>query len=129
MPKQTEEEDAALKQGINEKTGQVSKEVKELVFKFEEPLWYLQRASEQEPCDWQLDLPAGPELTLSHLQKTCDCVASPLIISYIIGMTIERSATEVLLDNCEELDADQRSGLLVSIKELPEENSVDAPIG
>ena len=163
MPKLTDEEDAAPKQGISEKTGQVSKEVRELVFNFEEPLRYLQRASEVETCDWRLDLPAGPELTLPHLQKAMelrsiallrarihfenddshgaladtlaplklarDCGASPLIISYIIGMTIDKSATEVLLDNWGELDADQRSGLRAAITELLEENSFDAAIG
>ncbi len=163
MPKLTDGEDAAPKQGISEKTGQGSKEVRELVFNFEEPLRSLQRASEVEPCDWQLDLPAGPELTLPHLQKAMelrsiallrakirfenddshgaladtlatfklarDCGASPLIISYIIGMAIEKSATEVLLDNWGELDADQRSGLRAAITEPPQENSVDAAIG
>ncbi len=142
---------------LNDATGSVTSPLSDdlipVVDAWRTALDELHRARAVAPCDWQLDVEAGPRLLLSHLQKARelsrvalvrarlrfaagesdaavsdvldvfklarDCGSSPILISWLVDVAIEKMATDVLAEHLPLLTPEQLTRLESALLELP----------
>ncbi|ADG69597.1 hypothetical protein Plim_3785 [Planctopirus limnophila DSM 3776] len=69
IPNLTEEQKKVLEAAISSDEAPVSDQLKPIFAQYRIALHEMQRARQVTPCDWQLDMSAGPELLLPHVQK------------------------------------------------------------
>lgn len=162
LPTLKEEQRKTLDAATSSTEAPLSDELKPIVDQFRVALHELHRARNVAPCDWQLDMDAGPELRMPHLQKARelsriallrarqrfaagendaalsdilavfkmarDCSASPILISLLVDMAIEKSATEVLAGHLPLLKPAQLDQLATDLQRLPEPTDVATAI-
>ncbi len=69
IPNLTEEQKKVLEAAISSDEAPVSDQLKRIFAQYRIALHEMHRARQVTPCDWQLDMSAGPELLLPHVQK------------------------------------------------------------
>ena len=72
MPELTEEESKLYGEAVAGKVAASAPELQPILARFSTALAEMYRAGTVKPCDWNLDINAGPALLLPHLQKARD---------------------------------------------------------
>jgi hypothetical protein len=72
MPELTEEESKLYGEAVAGKVAASAPELQPILARFSTALAEMYRAGTVKPCDWNLDINAGPGLLLPHLQKARD---------------------------------------------------------
>jgi hypothetical protein len=72
MPELTEEESKLYGEAVAGKVAASAPELQPILARFSTALSEMYRAGTVKPCDWNLDINAGPGLLLPHLQKARD---------------------------------------------------------
>ena len=72
FPSLNDEEKKLLKMAIPTDTARLSDELVPIVARYGRAMHELHRARTVVPCDWQLDMAAGPELILPHVDKAIE---------------------------------------------------------
>lgn len=153
FPTLTADETKLLADAASSTSSPRSEALAPLVARWRTSLHELHRARAVAPCDWQLDVEAGPSLLLSHLQKARelsrvalvrarlrfaagetdaavsdvldvfklarDCGSSPILISWLVDVAIEKMATDVLAAHIPLLKPEQLTQLETALLALP----------
>lgn len=158
MPTLKDDQRKVLETATGSMTAALNDELKPIVAQYRVSLHEMHRAAAVNVCDWQLDIDAGPELLLPHLQKARelsrvallrarqrfamgdheaalrdvlavmrmgrDCGVSPILISYLVNVAIEKMATDVLAFHLPQLTNEQLDHVARSLSQLPATCSV-----
>lgn len=153
MPTLKDEQKKVLDAAVGSLNSPLNDDLKPIVAQFRVSLHEMHRATAVSACDWQLDVAAGPELLLPHLQKARelsrvallrarqqfaagdndaalsdvlavfrmgrDCGVSPILISYLVNVAIEKTAIDVLAAHLPLLKPQQLEHVAKSLRELP----------
>lgn len=162
FPNLNDEQKKTLNDAAGSLTSPLTGDLKPVVAAWAVPLHELQRARKVAPCDWQLDIDAGPNLQLSHLQKArelsrvallrarmrfaagereaalddClavlkmarDCGSSPIIISLLVDIAIEKMTIDVLAAHLPQLNESELKTLEAELSSLPPSSNLAACI-